>query len=195
MQRLLPVACAFLLGACAYADKVETLDSTLLRKSCADPWLFRHDGKFYLTQTGSTKVRVLESGTLAGLAAADCAQSIAYDSAGDPTVKSLGYASVSGTWSPEIHCFTDADFPGHAGWYMFLALRDSAPGDARHVKSVVLKSLSDAPAGPYGHPVTGETFASQLVLDKDGQPTPTGLSVRPPSSSARARGKASTRCT
>ena len=60
MQRLLPVACAVLLGACAYADKVETLDTTLLRKSCADPWLFRHDGKFYLTQTGTAKVRVLE---------------------------------------------------------------------------------------------------------------------------------------
>ena len=170
MQRLIPVACAVLLGACAYADKVETLDTTLLRKSCADPWLFRHDGKFYLTQTGTAKVRVLESDTLAGLAAAECAQSIAYDSAFDPTVKALGYNGVSGTWSPEIHCFTDADFPGHAGWYMFLALRDAATGDARHVKSVVLKSLSGKPAGPYGHPVTGEKFSSQLVLDKDGQP-------------------------
>ena len=170
MQRLFPVAYALLVGACVFADTVETLDTTLLRKSCADPWLFRHDGKFYLTQTGAAKVRVLASDTLAGLAAADCAQSIAYDSAGDPTVKSLGYAGVSGTWSPEIHCFTDADFPGHAGWYMFLALRDSALGDARHVKSVVLKSLSNDPAGPYGHPVTGEKFSSQLVLDKDGQP-------------------------
>ena len=170
MQRLIPVACAFLLGACAYADKVETLDSTLLRKSCADPWFFRHDGKFYLTQTGTAKVRVLESDTLAGLAAAECAQSIAYDSAFDPTVKALGYNGVSGTWSPEIHSFTDADFPGHAGWYMFLALRDAATGDARHVKSVVLKSLSGKPAGPYGNPVTGEEFSSQLVLDKDGQP-------------------------
>ena len=170
MQRLFPVAYALLVGACVFADTVETLDTTLLRKSCADPWLFRHDGKFYLTQTGAAKVRVLASDTLAGLAAADCAQSIAYDSAGDPTVKALGYAGVSGTWSPEIHCFTDADFPGHAGWYMFLALRDSAPGDARHVKSVVLKSLSGKPAGPYGHPVTGEKFASQLVLDKNGQP-------------------------
>jgi hypothetical protein len=112
-------------------------------------------------------VRVLESNTLAGLAAAGCAQSIAYDSAFDPTVKALGYNGVSGTWSPEIHCFTDADFPGHAGWYMFLALRDSAPGDARHVKSVVLKSLSGEPTGPFGHPFTGEKFASQLVLDKD----------------------------
>ena len=170
MQRIIPVACAFLLGACAFADKVETLDTTLLRKSCADPWLFRHDGKFYLTQTGTAKVRVLESDTLAGLAAADCAQSIAYDSASDPLVKQLGYAGVNGTWSPEIHHFTDADFPGHSSWYMFLALRDSAPGDARHVKSVVLKSLSGDPAGPYGHPVTGEKFSSQLVLDKNGKP-------------------------
>ena len=170
MQRLIPVACALLAGACAFAAKVETLDSTLLRKSCADPWLFRHGGKFYLTQPGTAKVRVLESDTLAGLAAADCAQSIAYDSASDPTVRQLGYAGVSGTWSPEIHCFADADFPGHAGWYMFLALRDAAPGDARHVKSVVLKSLSDDPAEPYGHPVTGETFTSQPVLDADGKP-------------------------
>jgi len=170
MKRLIPAACLVLAGACAFAGRVETLDSTLLRKRCADPWLFRHDGKFYLTQTGAAKVRVRASDTIAGLAAADCAQCIAYDSADDQTVKALGYAGVSGTWSPEIHCFTEADFPGHAGWYMFLAIRDSAPGDARHVKSVVLKSLSGKPAGPYGHPVTGEKFASQLVLDKNGQP-------------------------
>ena len=139
MQSALPFVCALLASFCTFAAKTETLPSTLLRKGCADPWLFRHEGKFYLTQTGSTKVRVYASETLAGLSATDCAQSLAYDSAGDPTVKALGYAGVSGTWSPEIHCFTDADFPGHAGWYMFLALRDSSPGDARHVKSVVLK--------------------------------------------------------
>ena len=83
MQRLIPVACAFLLVACAFADKVETLDATLLRKSCADPWLFRHEGRFYLTQTGSTKVRVLEADTLSGLAATDfggkgCAECLAF---------------------------------------------------------------------------------------------------------------------
>ena len=83
MQRLIPVACAFLLVACAFADKVETLDATLLRKSCADPWLFRHEGRFYLTQTGTAKVRVLESDTLAGLAATDfggkgCAECLAF---------------------------------------------------------------------------------------------------------------------
>ena len=170
MKRLIPAACIVLAGACAFADQVETLDSTLLRKRCADPWLFRHGGRFYLTQTGATKVNVFAANTLAGLAASDCAQAVAYDSAFDPTVKALGYSGVSGTWSPEIHHYADADFPGHAGWYMFVALRDAATDDSRHVKSVVLKSLSGDPAGPYGHPVTGEKFASQLVLDKAGQP-------------------------
>ena len=159
-----------LAAASTFAAQAETLSSTLLRKGCADPWLFRHDGKFYLTQTGTAKVRVLEADTISGLAATDCAQSIAYDSASDPMVKQLGYAGVSGTWSPEIHHYTDADFPGHEGWYMFLALRDAATGDARHVKSVVLKSLSGKPTGPYGNPVTGEKFSSQLVLDKNGRP-------------------------
>ena len=170
MKRLIPAACIVLAGACAFAGRVETLDSTLLRKRCADPWLFRHGDRFYLTQTGATKVNVFAADTLAGLSASDCAQAVAYDSAFDPTVKALGYSGVSGTWSPEIHHYADADFPGHAGWYMFVALRDAATDDSRHVKSVVLKSLSDDPAGPYGHPVTGEKFASQLVLDKAGQP-------------------------
>ena len=168
MKTTLTFVCALLAGSCAFAAKIETLDSTLLRKGCADPWLFRHDGKFYLTQTGSAKVHVLTSDTLAGLAAADCAPHVAYDSTFDPTVKALGYKGVGGTWSPEIHYYADADFPGHAGWYIFLALRDAATGDARHVKSVVLKSLSESPVGPYGHPVTGEKFASQPVLDKEG---------------------------
>ena len=170
MKRLIPAACIVLAGACAFAGQVETLDSTLLRKRCADPWLFRHGDRFYLTQTGATKVNVFAADTLAGLSASDCTQAVAYDSAFDPTVKALGYSGVSGTWSPEIHHYADADFPSHAGWYMFLALRDAATDDSRHVKSVVLKSLSGDPAGPYGHPVTGEKFASQLVLDKDGNP-------------------------
>ena len=71
MKTTLPLACAVMAGFCAFTAKVETLDSPLLRKCCAAPRLFRHDGRFYLTQTGSTKVRVFTSDTLAGLAAAD----------------------------------------------------------------------------------------------------------------------------
>ncbi len=168
MKRTFLIAGALLAGCCAIAVQVETLPSTLLRKGCADPWLFRHEGKFYLTQTGSTKVSVLASETLAGLAMSNSAQTVAYDSAFDTTVKSFGYSGVSGTWSPEIHHYADTDFPGHGGWYMFVALRDAATEDSRHVKSVVLKSVTGNPAGPYGHPVTGEKFSSQPLLDKDG---------------------------
>ena len=161
---------AILVGYGAFATRVETLDSPLLRKGCADPWLFRHDSKFYLTQTGSTKVIVSASDTLSGLSAAGCAQTVAYDSAFDTTTGLWGYKGVSGTWSPELHYFTDADFPEHAGWYMFVALRDAARSDSSRVKSVVLKSLSGSPAGPYGNPLTGAKFSSQPLLDKSGRP-------------------------
>ena len=144
----------------------------LLRTACADPWLFRHEGKFYLTQTGSSKVLVEEAKTLSGLSSPKCTKHLAYDAKVDPMLATLGYTGANGVWSPEIHHFSDDDFPGHAGWYMFTALRDSAPGDSRHVKSVVLKSLSGKPEGPYGNPVTGEKYASHLVLDKDGAPYP-----------------------
>ena len=166
----LTIAAALVVGGHAFATRVETLPSTLLRRNCADPWLFRHNGKFYLTQTGATKVFVLESAALSGFSAADCAKTVAYDSALDPTVKKLGYKGVNGTWSPEIHRYTDVEFPGNAGWYMFLAIRDAAPSDTRHIRSVVLKSVSGEPSGPYGNPVTGEKFASQLLLGKDGNP-------------------------
>ncbi|MBP5511562.1 MAG: hypothetical protein J6Z49_11650 [Kiritimatiellae bacterium] len=144
----------------------------LLRKTCADPWLFRHEGRFYLTQTGGSRVFVEEAAALSGLSSANCTKHLAYDAKVDPMLGSLGYKGVSGVWSPEIHHFSDDDFPGHGGWYMFTALRDSAPGDSRHVKSIVLKSLSGEPEGPYGNPVSGKTFSSHLILDQNGAPYP-----------------------
>ena len=189
------IALALAVGNSAYAARVETLPSTLLRRNCADPWIFRHNGKFYLTQTGATKVFVQESAALSGFAAAGCVKAVAYDCAFDPTVKKLGYKGVNGTWSPEIHRYTDADFPGHAGWYMFLAIRDAAPGDSRHVKGVVLKSVTGEPAGPYGDPVTGEKFASQPSSTRTAAPSTNGRSASRRSSSERANGKACTRCT
>lgn len=166
---LLAVA-AFLPICCAFGAEFPTM--RLLRKGCADPWLLRFDGRFYLTQTGTSRILVEEADSLEGLGLPDCQKTLAYDSSADRTVKELGFGGVNGTWSPEIHRFTDDDFPGHAGWFLFLALRDSAPGDSSRVRSVVLKSLSDSPAGPYGHPVTGERFTSQPLLAPNGSPVP-----------------------
>ncbi len=144
----------------------------LVRKGCADPWILRHGGKFYLTRTGTSRILVEEADRLDMFSKPECPKTLAYDSAADRTVKELGYGGVNGTWSPEIHHFTDGDFPGHAGWYLFLALRDSATGDSSRVRGVVLKSLTDSPAGPYGHPVTGERSTSQPLLDREGNLVP-----------------------
>ncbi|MBQ2820378.1 MAG: family 43 glycosylhydrolase [Thermoguttaceae bacterium] len=140
----------------------------LVRKNCADPWILRNNGKFYLTRTGTSRILVEEADRLNAFTSHECRKTLAYDSSADRTVKELGFGGVNGTWSPEIHYFSDDDFPGYAGWFLFLALRDSAPGDSSHARGVVLKSLTDSPAGPYGHPVTGERFTSQPLLNRDG---------------------------
>ena len=88
------IALALVVGNCAFAAKVETLPSTLLRRNCADPWLFRHNGKFYLTQTGSTKVFVLESAALSGFAAAGKA---AADAAATGAKAAADTAKISAT--------------------------------------------------------------------------------------------------
>ncbi len=150
----------------------ETLNGTKVR-DVADPWLFKHNGNYYLTQTGSTNVIVLESPTISGLASLKSGDYIAYDAKKDPTFVEMYGANgkVAGTWSPEIHYFSEEAAPGNAGWYMFVALRNSNPsGDSREVKPVVLKSTTDSPRGPYGHPITGEVNRSQRLLKADGTP-------------------------
>ncbi len=155
----------------ASADTVETLNGTLIRSSVADPWLFMDGGYYYLTMTGTKRIAMIKSETLDGLDASEqtLSSNIVYDSAGDPTVTELfgEGAILSGTWSPEVYYFSEEQYPGYAGWYMFLALRKDT-GDSSAIQMVVLKSTTDDPKGPYGHPVTGKVNHSQPVLDKNG---------------------------
>ena len=147
---------------------VEPRTEGLLRKNCADPWACRDGDAYFLTQTGKEVVQVRTAKSLEALADLSLKGTVAYDARKDPILKRLGYAGVAGVWSPELHHFDEADMPGCGGWYMFVALVDAGPGDVRHLQSVVLKSLSGSPCGPYGHPVTGRKFASMLVQDADG---------------------------
>ncbi|MBQ4599648.1 MAG: family 43 glycosylhydrolase [Clostridia bacterium] len=158
------MCCALLLTASA-----ETLNSTKIRSSAADPWLCTDGEYYYLTVTGSTKIAVFRSTTLSGFASQSINSNIVYNSAMDPTVIDLfgDGAKLSGTWSPEIHYFTEEEAPGNSGWYMFLALRNDT-GDSSEVQMVVLKSTSGNPKGPYGHPVTGQANYSQPILKEDG---------------------------
>lgn len=151
------------------AGTAETLNNRL-RGGTADPWLFTDGDNYYLTMTGSTTISVLKADRLSRLTVLETTSGVAYISMLDPTVKELfgPEAVLSGTWSPEIHYYSEEDYPGYSGWYMFLALRNST-GDSSQIKMVVLRSVTGEPQGPYGHPVTGEENRSQPVLGPDGQ--------------------------
>ena len=160
---------AILFFALTLGISAETLSGTLVRSSAADPWLCTDAEYYYLALTGKTQVAVFRSKTISGFASQYIYDNIVYNSASDRTVEALygEGATLSGTWSPEIHYFSEEEAPGNSGWYMLLALRNST-GDSSQVKMVVLKSTSGTPKGPYGHPITGELYQSQPVLDTDG---------------------------
>lgn len=156
----------------------ETLYGTELRTSTADPHLFVHDGYYYLARTGSTRVAVHKATSLLRLSTAysSTEESIAYDASADPTVETLfgAGATISGTWSPEIHYFSEADFGAeNAGWYMFVGLRKKAEAGSVYasefVRLAVLKSTTGDPAGPYGHPQTGVVNHSMPLLAQSGE--------------------------
>lgn len=159
------------LSICAFAAQPRSEAEPgfmLLKRNCPDPWLCREGGRFYLTQTGYSSVSVIGADDLFGLTQTDCTKCVIYDATKDPTLRRLGFKGVKGVWSPELHKFTDEDFPGHGGWYLFVALVDAGRPDFGGLASVVLKSRDGRPDGPYGHPVTGEANASALILRDDG---------------------------
>ncbi len=172
MKRILVLlVCISLLLPCLLLPvSAETLNGTLIRKSAADPWMCYYNGYYFLTVTGSTKIAVFQSRSLAGFDTLSLNSNIVYDSAQDPTVKEVfgQGASLSGTWSPELHYFSEEEAPGASGWYMFLALRKDT-GDSSEIQAVVLKSTTASPKGPYGHPTTGKANHSQPLLDENGE--------------------------
>ena len=98
-----------------YAD--DTLDTTLLRTGVADPCLVYVNGFYYLTMTGSKNIALLKADRLSKLSQLTLGSNIAYRSASDATaVQTFGYDDLSGTWSPELHYFSEDDFPGPSGW-------------------------------------------------------------------------------
>ena len=173
------LACTLLLTASA-----ETLGGTLIRSGTADRWILYHNGMYYLTQTGTSRVAVFESDTLAGFQSQSIENNIVYKAYHNGTVYDSAVVelfgkgeTISGTWSPEIHYFSAEDFGAeYAGWYMFVALRQTIYKEnsttdlsSEVVRLVILKSTTDSPKGPYGHPTTGEENCSQPLLMQDGE--------------------------
>ena len=150
-----------------------TKQGTLLRTSCADPSMVYHNGEYYLTMTGSSNIAVVHDADLSNLttSAHSTSSNLVYQSARDTSVPEIfgSGAVISGTWSPELHYFSEDDCPGNAGWYMVFGLRLDN-GNSSVIRPVVLKSLGSTPAGPWGHPVSGVRGKTQRFLDAAGDP-------------------------
>lgn len=153
------------------STSVSTLPSSLLRTGAADPCLFTFGDTYYLTMTGTSNIALLKSKDISALASLTLSPNIVYRGAQDSNaIDNLGYTELSGTWSPEIHYFTQEEFGQNAGWYMYLALRKKT-GDSSDISMVALRSANGiTPDGPYVHPTSGETYVSQTILDKNGKP-------------------------
>lgn len=152
------------------------MNGTLVRKGTADPCLIYQDGHFYLTMTGASRLAMITDSSLAHLSSDHhkLNDNIIYDSKLDPTVKALfgEDATINGTWSPELHYFSEEEFPGKSGWYLYFALRkkvvENGKTSSRAIKTVVLKSLSGDIRGPYGNPVSNGEQHSQPLLNERG---------------------------
>ena len=175
---LFALAAAVSCAPCVAPVSKTVLEGTLIREHVADPCLIYDDGLYYLTSTGGSRLIMVKDSSIAGLSNAASPASeapVIYDSAQDPTVAQLygEGAVINGVWSPEIHYFSEEDFPGNSGWYLYFGLRQKysdRTGTSRNIRMVVLKSASGKVDGPYVSPVTGEAFRTQPVLGADGAP-------------------------
>ncbi len=98
--------------------------------SGADPWVIRHEGQFLYCHTLGDGVAVRTSETLEGI--------------GDAPVHTLWQAPESGPfskeiWAPELHFY-------NGRWYVYVAADD---GDNVNHRTIVLRSETDDPLGPY----------------------------------------------
>jgi len=133
--------------------KYENVTNRLCKE--ADPWLFYHNGYYYLTGTGYKTVRIRKAKTLTEMQTAE-PKSI--------FTPEQGHEWSLNLWSPEIHYYSEEDIGEDAGWYLLLACDD---GQNINHRMYVLKSLNGEPDGPYGNPITGEPNVPERIRGKD----------------------------
>ncbi|MBQ7661545.1 MAG: family 43 glycosylhydrolase [Clostridia bacterium] len=119
----------------------------------ADPWLFTHDGWFYLCCTAGRELYLARTRNPGDMANAE--RTLIFQPPEDmPFSKNL--------WSPEIHYFSAEDFgAAHAGWYLYIACDN---GENINHRMYVLKCEDKtSPFAPYANPKTGERFIPEKV--------------------------------
>ncbi len=154
--------------ACAYAGD----SAKMVRKGEQTPFMTCHEGTYYLATGGTDRIALIKSTSLEGLAEGSAVEenrNYIYNTDCDMTVGALfgNENCISHVLSPVLQHFSEEDFPGNSGWYVYFTLCKKETAAKR---IVVMKSLSGRPEGPYGYPANGIPIQSQPVLDAEGNP-------------------------
>lgn len=155
--------------------------STLFRTNTPDPCLIYDKGYFYLTMTmtppDNALLAIIKDKDLYSLNSEKhpTRDNIIYNPNKDRMVQEVfgKGAKIAAVWSPEIHYFSEEEFPGKSGWYIYFALRQVLRKNGKVtgtvMKTATLKSASGTLDGPWVHPITGEPNHAQPLLDKEGK--------------------------
>ncbi len=121
----------------------------------ADPWMFLHGEYFYLCCTAGREIILYRSKDPSKIRTeGECETVVAFaPREGEMWSKNL--------WSPEIHYFSEEEFPSRSGWYMFVACDDGF--NVNHRMYVLKCEDSDTPFAPYGHPESGERYVPRKI--------------------------------
>lgn len=147
MRSLLALVCAVAaaLALAAPATAAGTFRNPVLPQAAdgedsPDPWIFRHDGRYWLMYTSTDHVELRSGRTLTGLADAKPRRLWPPVGTTEPPERCCQL------WAPELHRL---DGPSGRRWYLYYAA-NAAGGGVGH-QMHVLESAGDDPAGPYRH--------------------------------------------
>ncbi|MBQ7170948.1 MAG: family 43 glycosylhydrolase [Clostridia bacterium] len=120
----------------------------------SDPWLFYHDGYYYLTGSAAYGTSIVKAPNIGDL------QYALYEKVYSSTIKS--------NWSAEIHHYTDEEIgEGNGGWYCYIASPEDGTENATRRMYTVKCLDGDDLMGRWGDPVTGEVNKPRRVTAPD----------------------------
>ncbi len=120
----------------------------------SDPWLFFHDGYYYLTGSAAYGTTVVKAPNIGDLTYA------LYEKVYTSRIKS--------NWSAEIHHYTDEEIgEGNGGWYCYIGSPEDGVENATRRMYVVKCLDGDDLMGRWGDPVTGEVNTPRRVTAPD----------------------------
>jgi GH43 family beta-xylosidase len=145
-RNLLLAALALAAPASASSFRNPVVPGTPAGEDTPDPWIFRHEGRYWLTYTTQNRIEVRRSRTLGGLA--DAAPKRLWPRPGRPEPGER----CCEVWAPEIHRLAG---PHGRRWYVYYAAKGATENLVHRM--YVLESARDDPAGPY-------RFRAQLAV-------------------------------